>query len=85
MKLELKYQINCNGALMFERETPEEILTLWDENIKALDELENEAPERVKVHAFTNLASKLCPTGTINATLDDTEVYYKLMTITTKL
>ncbi len=85
MKLELKYQITCNGALMFERETPEKILTLWDENIKALDVLKNEAHDRVKVHAFTDETNKYFPKGTITAILDGDKVFYELKTIITEL
>ena len=85
MKLELKYQITCNGALMFERETPEEILTLWDENIKALDELEKEAHNRVKVYAFQDETNKYIPKGTITVILDGDRVFYELKTIITQL
>lgn len=85
MKLELKYQITCNGALMFERETPEEILEIWEDNVKELKELEREVPDRVKGYTMTDTRFKFFPHGTQTEYIDGETIFYELKTIITQL
>lgn len=85
MKLEIKYQILCQGSVMFERETPDEILKLWEENIQELKELEREAPDRVKGYTFTDATRPYFPHGTQTEHIDGETIFYELKTITTRL
>lgn len=85
MKLEIKYQILCNGAVMFQRSTPEEILEEWKGNYKVLKELAKEAPDRVKVYSYSDTTNEFFPHGKHTCYIDDDIMYYELKTIATRL
>lgn len=85
MILEIKYQILCNGAVMFQRSTPEEILAEWKGNEKELKKLQREAPNRVKVYCISDTRNEFFPSGKHTCHIDGDIMYYELKTIATRL
>lgn len=70
---------------MFERDTPEEILEIWEDNVKELQELEREAPDRVKGYTLTDTRVEYFPHGTQTEYIDGETIFYELKTLATRL
>jgi hypothetical protein len=91
MKVELKYKFWCKNGFVFVRDTPEEIITIWRENINELDKIlsERRAKGMKDTENFCNVAenftNRLFPKATMHGCIGGHYTDYYLDTEVTEL
>ena len=79
MKLELSYIFECPGGFKYVRNTPEEIISVFNENYNAIKE---DAKENNRITDLNSFIYKngYFPEGSISFYIDKKYMWYKLRT-----
>ena len=78
MNVNIKYIFECKDGFKFERETPEEIIRIMQENYDALKKIATGNGDFCNY--FIDASNEYFPKGTICASIDGTYMIYTLKT-----
>ena len=82
MNVKLTYVFETKDGFRYERETPEEIIKIVEENYKALKRI---AKDGDSVNMTTDYRNRYFPSATISACIQGTWRYYHLRTEVTEI